>query len=302
MKKILFFGTCLLMTVGIYAQVGINTASPATTLEIVARSSATHVEGILIPKLSGDEIFNMPILPATNEGNLVYATSSASLPNQTGVGINLKERGFFYWDGAVWVSIANNTTIINNILALVKPMNFVYGDNNDFPEGGNYFESPHTPDLKLLNPICGNTGGTPDLIIENNPLHVQMWDNATSTIHVPQQLKGYAITINVALKYEQVSSNSLSTRLTAYTGNAVTNSVTGFYISGGTKIKDIFFKLNSSSGFVYVRDELVLSPVIVTQEIIDHGIKLFIGGTGNTHIAYFEPVITVDYGVVNTTL
>lgn len=302
MKKILFFWCCLPLMVGVHAQVGINTTAPATTLEIMPKSPATNVEGILIPKLTGDEIYSMPILPATNEGNLVYATAAAAVANQIGVGINLKERGFFYWNGTVWVSIANNNTIINTILALVKPMNFVYGDNNDFPQGGNFFESPHTPDLKLLNPIYGNSGGTPDLIIESNPLNVQMWDNATSTIQIPQQLKGYAMIINISLKYEQVSSNALSTRLAAYTGNAITDNTTGFYVSGGTKIKDVFFKLNSSSGFTYVRDELVLSPVIITQEIIDHGIKIFIGGTGNTHINYYEPVISVDYGVVNTTL
>lgn len=302
MKKILFLCFCLPLMVGISAQVGINTTEPATTLHIVAKSPATNVEGILIPKMSGNEIFNMPIVTGTNEANLVYATSAASIANQTGVGINLKERGFFYWDGTVWVSIANNNTIINNILALVKPMNFMYGDYNNFPQGGAYFESPHTPDLKLLNPVFGNAGGTPDLMIENNPLNVEMWNNATSTIQVPQQLKGYAITINVSLKYEQVSSNALSTRLAAYTGIPVIDSTTGFYLSGGTKLKDLFFKLNSSSGFTYVRDELVLAPVIVTQEIIDHGIKLFIGGTGNTHILYYEPIITVDYGVVNTSL
>ncbi|WP_447952112.1 hypothetical protein [Chryseobacterium koreense] len=302
MKKILFICFCLPWMVGIDAQVGINTAAPATTLEIVAKSPATHVEGILIPKLTGDQIFNMPISAATNEGNLVYATSPASVSNQTGVGVNLTAKGYYYWDGTVWVSIANNTTIINNILALVKPMNFVYGDNNDFPQGGNFFNSPHSPDLKLLNPLYGNSGGTPDLILENNPLGVQMWDNATSTIKFPQQLKGYAVTINVSLKYQQVSSNSLSTRLVAYTGDAVTDGVTGFYISGGTKLKDLFFKLNATSGFSYVRDELVMSPVIVTQEIVDHGIKLFVGGTGNTHIEYYEPVISVNYGVVNTTL
>lgn len=302
MKRILFFGICLILAHSIQAQVGINTTAPATTLEIVAKSPATHVEGILIPKMTGDEVFNMPILPATNEANLVYATTAASPANQTGVGVNLTTRGFFYWDGTVWVSIANNTTIINNILALVKPMNFMYGDNNNFPQGGAYFEAPHTPDLKLLNPVFGNAGGTADLMIANNPLNVEMWNNATSTINVPQQLKGYAITINVSLKYAQVSSNALSTRLAAYTGTPVIDSTTGYYESGGTKLKDLFFKINSSSGFAYVRDELVLAPVIVTQEIIDHGIKLFIGGTGNTHIRYFEPIISVDYGVVNTTL
>lgn len=244
----------------------------------------------------------MPIVQATNEANLVYATAPAAVANQTGVGINLKSKGFYYWDGTVLVSIANNNTIINNILALVKPMNFVYGDNNDFPEGGAFFESPHSPDLKLLNPQYGNAGGTPDLIIENNPLNVLMWDNATSTIKIPSQLKGYALIVNISLKYPRTAANTDAIRISAYSGNALTDA-TGIYTSGGTKLKDLFYKINpTSTDFTYVRDELVLSPIVVTQEIVDHGIRIFIGGATNTHFHFYEPTITVNYGVVNTSL
>ena len=299
-KKYYFLFTSLLMS-GVSAQVGINTTSPSTTLEIVGSSPATKVEGLLIPKLTGDQIFNMPILPATNEGNLVYATSAASPANQTGVGVNLEGKGFFYWDGSVWVTVDTSSTTINNVLAAVKPMNFVYGDNNNFPEGGTAFQAPPATALRLLNPQYGNAGGTPDLMIENNPLSVQMWDNATSTIKIPAQLKGYALTVNVSLKYPRTASNSSSTRLVAYTGT-VTTGPTGLYVSGGTKIKDVFFKQNSSSAlFTYVRDELVLSPIIITQEMLDHGIKVYLGDTGNSPTNYYEPILTVDYGVVNTT-
>lgn len=298
MKKLLFFWCCLPLMGGLNAQVGINTTNPATTLEIVAKSPATNVEGILIPKLSGDEIYNMPILPATNEANLVYATSAAAIANQTGVGINLTGRGFFYWDGTVWVSIVNNTTIINNILALVRPMNFSYKDNNDFPQGVNAFISPVAKQLRLLNPQYGNG----DELIANNPLQVVMWDNSTSAIKVPAQLLGYAININVSLKYARTASNSNTIRIASYTGNAITDG-SGLYVSGGTKLKDVFFKENPSSAlFDFVTDDLFLMPVIVTQEIVDYGIKIFLGGSDNSVHYYYEPKITVDYGVVNTTL
>lgn len=302
MKRILFSGICLILAHSIHAQVGINTTQPATTLEIVAKSPASTVEGIIIPKLTGDEIFNMPILPGTNESNLVYATSAAAIANQTGVGINLTGRGFFYWDGTVWVSIVNNTTIINNILALVKPMNFSYTDYNDYPAGGTAFISPVATQLRLLNPKYGNPGSIADDIIENNPLQVVMWDNDTCAIKVPPQLLGYAININISLKYARAASNSNTIRIAAYTGNAVTDG-TGLYVSGGTKLKDVFFKENPSSAlFDYVTDGLLLMPVIVTQEIVDYGIQIYLGGSDNSVHYYYEPKITVDYGVVNTTL
>ena len=51
-----------------------------------------------------------------------------------------------------------------------------------------------------------------------------------------------------------------------------------------------------------MRDELVLSPIIITQEIIDNGIMLYLGSGDTSSISFFEPVLTIDYGVVNITL
>ncbi len=79
-----------------FSQVGINESNPSTTLQIKGISPATKVEGLLIPKFTGDEIYDMPIATTTgNESNLVYATSAASVANQTGRGENLKGRGFY---------------------------------------------------------------------------------------------------------------------------------------------------------------------------------------------------------------
>lgn len=290
-----------------HSQVGINTTEPKTTFEIFAKNPGTKVEGIIIPNLTGDEAYNMPISNTTGtNSNLIFVTQAASTTNQTGRGINLTERGFYYWFTDKWVSITSTTTTINNILAYVKPMNFVYGDNNDYPSGTGSasFAVPKATDLKLLNPQFGNvvSGKPNDLQIINNPLNVTMWDNTTSKILVPQQLKGYSINISVSLKYTETSTNSASSRLVAYTGNC-TSSSAGLYTSGGTKIKDVFFKQNPTSGFNFVRDELTLSNVIVTQDIVDHGIKLFIGASDSSKTQdYYEPVITVNYGVVNTSL
>ena len=54
--------------------------------------------------------------------------------------------------------------------------------------------------------------------------------------------------------------------------------------------------------YITVKDELVLSPIIITQEIINNGIKLYLGSGDGTAISFFEPVLTIDYGVVNITL
>lgn len=306
MKKNLFLTAILaVFLIGILpAQyVGINTAEPKTSLQIDAKDPATKISGLLIPRLTGDEIYGMPIPTGADlESTLVYATSAASTANQTGKGEHLKGKGFFYWDGTAWVSIDTSTTTVNEIWAMVKPMNFVYGDENDYPEGLTSFVVAGSPNITLLKVNFDYDSVTPvDKIIENNPLNVTMWDNTTNTILVPEQLLGQAIGINISLKYAAVNSNSVSSRVAAYTGDAIVGT-NGNYLSGGTKLKDLFFKKNPQSSIPYVRDELVLNPIIVTQDIIDYGIKIFIGNSGNQQDSYYEPTLTVNYGLVNITL
>lgn len=286
------------------AQIGINTPNPTTTLNIVGTSPATKVEGILIPKFSGDEIFNMPISGTTsNESNLVYATSAATIANQTGVGINLTGKGFYYWDGTKWVSMVNTTTISNSYTAFIKPMNINLSDGHNYLSGtgGHPFTAPAGTVVKKFD--AGYSTALGDVISQNNPLGVTMWDATNKLIKVPQQLLGYTITVNLSLKYEQTNSNSDSSRFVAYTGDALLNLSTGNN-STGAKIKDIMFNktktTTSNNGFV--RDELILTPIIVTQQIIDFGIALYLGSGTNSSIDFYEPILIIDYGVVNTTL
>ncbi|KQT16940.1 hypothetical protein ASG31_11265 [Chryseobacterium sp. Leaf404] len=303
MKNSLILG--IFMNAILHGQVGINTTAPVTTLQIDKNTTSTTatVEGLMIPRLSGNDIFGMPVVAgASMESNLVYATSPASLANQVGVGVNLKSKGYYYWDGSVWVTIGSSTTF-NNLLAFVKPMNMLLNDVDTYAYSSTAFTVPSAPKLKLFD--CSYAAPV-DFIIENNPLSgtpnfFVIWDNANSKINVPQQLLGNVMTINVSLKYAETTSNSDASRFVAYTGNAVYNSSLGT-VSGGTKIKDLMFKKTKTSGFTTVRDELVLSPIIITQDIINYGIKLYLGSGDSSNLSYYEPVLTIDYGVVNTTL
>lgn len=173
-------------------------------------------------------------------------------------------------------------------------MNIMLNDVDTYPQGGTGITSPSGNNLKHFR--CNYSAAE---TTESNPLNFTMWDNTTNKINVPQQLLGYTIAVNISLKYPLNTSNAVSARFAAYTGDAVINS-NDFYVSGGTKIKDLFFKISkASSGPSYVRDELVLSPILVTQKIIDEWIILFLGESSET---YYEPVLTIDYGVVDDTL
>ena len=271
-----------------FSQVGINTTEPHESSVLHLNSSD---KGFLLPYFNITDLnLKSPVIsPTIAEGLLAYNTNTT-----TG-------KGIYYWDGTKWSGLGqvNFTNIYNSV---IKPLNAVLNDMDTFPYPNNAMVAPASPKLKLFD--CDYGSG--DDIILNNPLSAApnnfvIWDNVNKKINVPQQLLGYSITVNISLKYQQTTSNSEASRFVAYTGNAVVNTSTGNY-TGGRKIKDLMFKKTKTSSFPYVRDELVLSPIVVTQEIIDHGIILYLGSGDNSPISFYEPVLTIDYGVVNITL
>ena len=272
-----------------FSQVGINTTEPHESSVLHLNSSD---KGFLLPYFNITDLnLKSPVIsPTIAEGLLAYNTNTT-----TG-------KGIYYWDGAKWSCLGqvNFTNIYNSV---IKPLNAVLNDMDTFPYLINAIVAPASPGLRRFD--CDYSAPGDDIII-NNPLsgapnNFVIWDNVNKRINVPQQLLGYSITVNISLKYQQTTSNSEASRFVAYTGNAVVNTSTGNY-TGGRKIKDLMFKKTKTSSFPYVRDELVLSPIIVTQEIIDHGIILYIGSGDNSPLNFYEPVLTIDYGVVNITL
>ena len=272
-----------------FSQVGINTTEPHESSVLHLNSSD---KGFLLPYFNITDLnLKSPVIsPTVAEGLLAYNTNTT-----TG-------KGIYYWDGTKWSGLGqvNFTNIYNSV---IKPLNAVLNDMDTFPYLINAMVAPPSPGLRRFD--CDYSAPGDDIII-NNPLsgapnNFVIWDNVNKRINVPQQLLGYSITVNISLKYQQTTSNSEASRFVAYTGNAVVNTSTGNY-TGGRKIKDLMFKKTKTSSFPYVRDELVLSPIVVTQEIIDHGIILYLGSGDNSPISFYEPVLTIDYGVVNITL
>ncbi|WP_054509917.1 hypothetical protein [Chryseobacterium sp. ERMR1:04] len=110
MKKLTF--SVVVALSGLYgtaeAQVGINTALPAASLDITAKNTTGNsptVDGVLIPRVDRQRAQSMIGVPAST---LLYVNSVAT-GTQLGTAVNIDSIGYYYFDGLVWVKLYNPT-------------------------------------------------------------------------------------------------------------------------------------------------------------------------------------------------
>ncbi|AZA54015.1 hypothetical protein [Chryseobacterium sp. G0201] len=108
MKKNIIFLVALLLSSAAYSQVGINNETPKATLDVAAKTPSTTAEGIIAPRLSGDDIKAKDgQYLADQKGAIVYATSAVGTPSVKTA--NITTEGYYYFDGAVWVKFNSGT-------------------------------------------------------------------------------------------------------------------------------------------------------------------------------------------------
>ncbi|SEH44921.1 hypothetical protein [Chryseobacterium culicis] len=104
MKKT--FSTLVLVASAILvnAQVGVNTQTPAATLDVVGKPSvASTLDGIIPPRLTGSEL-RAKTYSAAQTGSLVYVTAPDTAP--AGQTVNVTSKGLFSFDGTVWTAVS----------------------------------------------------------------------------------------------------------------------------------------------------------------------------------------------------
>ncbi len=96
-----FFFPCML-----FCQVGINTTAPMATLDVVGNpGNSSEIDGIIIPRISGDQLVSKDPLYGQNQvGVIVYVTSlPTSLSQKTN---NVDDIGYYYFDGTIWMKLS----------------------------------------------------------------------------------------------------------------------------------------------------------------------------------------------------
>ena len=112
MKKIICTAI-LLATTSFYAQegkVGIGNTTPKATLDITGdAASATTADGIIAPRLTGDQLAAKDaVYLADQTGTQVYVTAAATAP--AGKTVNVTAPGYYYFDGTVWQAVVSGTS------------------------------------------------------------------------------------------------------------------------------------------------------------------------------------------------
>ncbi|WP_417430060.1 hypothetical protein [Halpernia sp.] len=90
----------LFATLTLKAQVGINTETPETTLDVVGKPNDTnHYDGIIPPRITGNQLA-AKFYTSQKKGAIVFVIAPAS--NLVGQVINVLEAGLYYFDGNLW--------------------------------------------------------------------------------------------------------------------------------------------------------------------------------------------------------
>ena len=224
MKKKLLFSLLSFYFILNYGQnknIGINTTDPKTTLHINANSTGTIAEGLIIPRLTGDQIKNMPVT-TTENGMMIFATSGAASPS--GTAININSEGFYFWNSVnnVWEklnanpantawALSGNTATATSFLGTTNNIDLQFKRNNTLV--GKLSNSNISFGLYALNPAT--TGSY------NNALgYYSLGQNTTGTYN--NALGMYSLRVNTtgsgnnAIGYYSLGSNSTGNYNSAY--------------------------------------------------------------------------------------
>ncbi|SHM65342.1 tail fiber domain-containing protein [Chryseobacterium polytrichastri] len=115
MKQFYPLVALLSSSTAIYSQVGINTATPTSTLEVVAKNATgatTNVDGLLIPRVDRLRAQSMTAIPIST----MIFVNNVTTGSQTGIAATMDAVGYYYYSGLGWVKLENpNGTVFSSV-------------------------------------------------------------------------------------------------------------------------------------------------------------------------------------------
>ncbi|NIF07439.1 hypothetical protein F3J23_18625 [Chryseobacterium sp. Tr-659] len=115
MKKNITLAFSLMATSLLFAQVGVNTSTPQTTLDIVGKKGATDKDGLIAPRLTRAELTAKgdALYGANQNGAIIFITDITG-GNANTQRVNITQAGYYYFDSTanLWQKITNKAEVI----------------------------------------------------------------------------------------------------------------------------------------------------------------------------------------------
>lgn len=107
-SKLLLSAGALIFSMNVFAQVGINTATPQGTLDVVGKpTDPNSLDGVVLPRLTGAQL-KAKNYTAAQTGATVYVTLAD--PSPSGQTVNVTSIGTYFFTGTVWARVVTGKT------------------------------------------------------------------------------------------------------------------------------------------------------------------------------------------------
>jgi len=177
-------------SMGAYAQIGINTESPKTTLDVVGKPAvATSADGVIAPRMTGDQLKAKDgVYLPEQTGALVYVTQAVGIPSVKTAKVD--KPGYYMYNGETWKFAFGGSDSDISIGELV----YYHGSIPANTSGANILASTYLTDLPVLGGVLrldaqfdGNSSGTGAATTFNPRLYnvsnsdIKIWVSEMST-------------------------------------------------------------------------------------------------------------------------
>lgn len=212
-----------------YAQVGVGTTAPTSTLDVVAANAtgtSTTVDGLTVPRVTRQRAQSMTA--ANISASTMIYVNDISNGTATGITANVTAIGFYYWDGSIWIPVkTSKNTTTTTILNQYAPAYLLY-QNEAMSIGGYYgfVSSAWTPTGTIQRGLLGGTSeGIYYAPVAANLTNVSLtgWlsntgsGNGNATIHIVKYSLGTAASTYAA----NVTGTSLGSQTIAVASGAM---------------------------------------------------------------------------------
>ncbi|GEN73350.1 hypothetical protein [Chryseobacterium lathyri] len=257
----------------VYSQVGINTSAPKSTLDVVKNTSSSTPQGLLIPRLTGDEVQAMNVTPDQN-GLLAFVISKPTAPiDRTSL---ILDSGVYYYLASVdkWYNVNQFNNSINSALYSASYSstnmgigNFTGGSETDYNNPNvqsNIYFVNGTESIFNSSPYVTTRPGDPalnrgakflksgvyNIIIQFNFIYMRdVAGDGANNPNLPDRL-GSQVSYNMGLNFMNSPAGSYSSNVTHNTDVINARLGTGQQRTSGIAVGNIIVKEDNVVNFV----------------------------------------------------